>query len=119
MGGTNGIAGLACCFAFPFLGFGPFTTGVRRLVQIVYLVVFAALAVGSLTFGWQTWREYQRLQEVARVMEERLGVAEQRLADQQEQLRRLQEDPDYVELVIRRRLGYAKPDELIFRFDEE
>ena len=86
--------------------------------MIVYLAVFAALAVGSLTFGWQTWREYQRLQEVARVMEERLAVAEQRLSDQQEQLRRLQEDPAYVELVIRRRLGYAKPDELVFRFDE-
>ena len=91
----------------------------RRLRLTIYLLVFAALSVGSLTFGWQTWREYQRLQEMARVMGERLDVAEQRLSDQQEQLRRLQEDPAYVELVIRRRLGYAKPDELIFRFDEE
>lgn len=89
----------------------------RRLRLTIYLLVFSALSVGSLTFGWQTWREYQRLQEMARVMGERLDVAEQRLSDQQEQLRRLQEDPAYVELVIRRRLGYAKPDELIFRFD--
>ena len=27
-------------------------------------------------------------------------------------------DPAYVELVIRRRLHYSKPDELIFRFDQ-
>jgi len=86
---------------------------------IVYSLVFAVLAVASVTFGWQTWREYQRLQEVARVMEKRLSVAQQRLEDQQEQLRRLESDSAYVEMVIRRRLGYAKPDELIFRFEED
>lgn len=90
---------------------------VRSVRLTIYLVVFAVLAVGSLTFGWQTWQEYQRLQEVSRVTSERLLVAQQRLADQQEQLRRLREDPSYVELVIRRRLGYAKPDEMIFRFE--
>ena len=91
----------------------------RGLRLTVYLVVFAVLAVGSITFGWQTWQEYQRLREVSRVTSERLVVAQQRLADQQEQLRRLREDPAYVELVIRRRLGFAKPDELVFRFDAE
>lgn len=90
---------------------------VRSVRLTIYLVVFAVLAVGSLTFGWQTWQEYQRLQEVSRVTSERLLVAQQRLADQQEQIRRLREDPSYVELVIRRRLGYAKPDEMIFRFE--
>jgi len=83
----------------------------------IYLAVFAVLAVGSVTFCWQTWQEYQRLQEISRVMSERLKVAQQRLDDQNEQLRRLQEDPAYIELIIRRRLGYAKPDELVFRFD--
>lgn len=90
----------------------------RGVRLTIYLVVFAVLAVGSLTFGWQTWQEYQRLKEVARVTSERLLVAQQRLEDQQEQLRRLREDPAYVELIIRRRLGYAKPDEIVFRFDE-
>jgi cell division protein FtsB len=57
------------------------------------------------------------MEEVARITKERLRVAEERLAHQEEQLRRMREDPAYVELVIRRRLGYAKPDELIFRFE--
>jgi len=91
---------------------------VRGVRLTVYLVIFAVLAVGSLTFGWQTWQEYQRLQEASRVINERFLVVQQRLEDQQEQLRRLREDPAYVELMIRRRLGYAKPDELVFRFDE-
>lgn len=89
----------------------------HRLLWIVYVVVFVALAVGSGTFFWQTKVEYDRLKEVERVTQERFLVAEQQLADQKEMLRRLQEDPAYVEMVIRRRLGYAKPDELIFRFD--
>lgn len=84
---------------------------------ILYAVVFVVLAVGSVTFFLQTKAEYDRLKEVERVMEERLVVTAQRLADQEEMLRRLKEDPAYVEMVIRRRLGYAKPDEVVFRFD--
>jgi cell division protein FtsB len=41
-----------------------------------------------------------------------------RLAEQELVLERLRTDPAYVEMVIRRRLGYAKPDEFVFRFDE-
>ena len=31
---------------------------------------------------------------------------------------RLRTDPAFVEMKIRQRLGYARPDEFIFRFDE-
>jgi cell division protein FtsB len=41
-----------------------------------------------------------------------------KLNEQEKILQRLRTDPDYVEMVIRRRLGYAKPDEYIFRFAE-
>jgi cell division protein FtsB len=30
----------------------------------------------------------------------------------------MRNDPAFVETVIRRRLGYAKPDEFIFRFEQ-
>jgi len=33
-------------------------------------------------------------------------------------LERLRTDPEYVDKVIRRKLGYAKPDEFIFHFAE-
>jgi cell division protein FtsB len=39
------------------------------------------------------------------------------LHDQEIVLQRLRTDPAYVEKVIRRKLGYAKPDEFIFRFE--
>jgi cell division protein FtsB len=41
-----------------------------------------------------------------------------RLEAQQKTLDRLRNDPDYVEQVIRRKLGYAKPDETVYRFED-
>ena len=37
---------------------------------------------------------------------------------QEEILRRLRADPAYVEQQIRRNLGFARPDETLFRFEE-
>ena len=47
-----------------------------------------------------------------------LAAAEDALRAKELILQRLQTDPAYVEKVIRMNLHYAKPDELIFRFDE-
>ena len=66
----------------------------------------------------QTRAEYARLREVEAHTRRRLVEVETRLAEQEMVLERLRTDPAYVEMVIRRRLGYAKPDEFVFRFDE-
>jgi cell division protein DivIC len=89
----------------------------RRFIVAVYLLIFISVAVASTTFFVQTRAEYLQLKEVQRVTTERLAMARTRLQEQEEILRRLREDPAYVEMVIRRRLGYAKPDEQIFRFE--
>ena len=47
----------------------------------------------------------------------KLAVKEGELREQQRTLERLRTDPDFVEKIIRQRLGYAKPGDLIFRFD--
>jgi cell division protein DivIC len=90
----------------------------RRLIITLYLLLFVSVAVASTTFFLQTRAEYLRLKEAERVTEERLALARLKLQEQEEVLRRLREDPGYVETVIRRRLGYAKPDERIFRFEQ-
>jgi len=69
-------------------------------------------------FFWQTWAEYTRLKAVQAQNERRLVELEARLREQEIVLERLRSDPAYVEKVIRRRLGYAKPDEFVFRFPE-
>ena len=83
----------------------------------LFLLLFLALAAGSGVFFWQTRREYNRLLEIEGRAKQRLAEAEQKLKEQEKILARLRSDPAYVEMVIRRRLGYAKPDEYIFRFE--
>lgn len=89
----------------------------RRLIIAFYLLLFLTLAAGSGVFFWQTRREYDRLLAIERKSKQRLAEAEQKLQEQEKVLERLRSDPAYVEMVIRRRLGYAKPDEYIFRFE--
>lgn|SRR5690606_5998899 len=89
----------------------------RRFIIVIYALLFISVAVASTTFFIQTRAEYLRLKEVERVTAERLAMAKTKLHEQEEVLRRLRDDPAYVEMVIRRRLGYAKPDEFIFRFE--
>ncbi len=84
---------------------------------MLYLVLFVSVAAGAAGFFWQTRAEYVRLKEIEAGSKNRLVLAEERLRDQQRMLERLRSDPSYVEMVIRRRLGYAKPDEFIFRFE--
>ena len=90
----------------------------RRVIVSLYLVIFLALAVGAGIFFWQTRAEYERLKRMQEASEKRLGDMEQKLAEQERVLQRLRTDPAFVEKVIRRRLGYARPDEYIFRFPE-
>ncbi len=88
----------------------------RRFIIGVYLLVFLTAAAASGVFFWQTRREYDQLSEAEKASKQRLAEMQAKLNEQEKVLQRLRTDPDYVEMVIRRRLGYAKPDEYIFRF---
>ena len=88
----------------------------RRLIITFYLLLFLSGAAATGVFFWQTRQEYDRLLEAENASKQHLAEAQQKLGEQEKVLQRLKTDPDYVEMVIRRRLGYAKPDEYIFRF---
>lgn len=89
----------------------------RRLMLVFYIALFGCVAGVSGTFFWRAHKEYARLREVQAANQRKLAQAELKLQQQEETLRRLRTDPEYVKQVIRRRLGYAKPDEYIFSFD--
>jgi len=91
---------------------------IRQIIATFYVLVFASLLVGSGVYFWQTSQELKQQQAAEGRTRQRLNEAEATLKKQQEELERLRTDPAYVELVIRRRLGYAKPDELIFHFED-
>ncbi len=90
----------------------------RRIVIALYLMVFLAIGAASGVYFLQAREEYNRLRRIEAENRRRLDEAEARLREQEKILERLRTDPVYVEKVIRRRLGYAKPDEFIFRFED-
>jgi cell division protein DivIC len=87
---------------------------------LLSLLLAAVLGtVWALTYLHSSRQELARLQRVETETSRRLAEAERRLVEQGEILERLRNDPAYVEAVIRRRLGLAKPDEFVFRFEDQ
>ena len=91
---------------------------VRRLFFVLYLAFFVVLGVLMGFFAYNANQEYGRLKAIEFENQRRLDEAESRLKEQQVILERLRTDPSYVEKIIRRNLGYAKPGETVFQFDD-
>ena len=90
----------------------------RSLILSLYVALFAGLGVMGCVVLHETWEEYRRLARIEDENQRRLAEAEARLKNEQLILERLRTDPVYVDKVIRQKLGYVKPDEFIFRFNE-
>jgi len=95
-----------------------FAMPIRQIIVVLYLVLFLSFGAASSMFFWQTRQEYNQLRQVELATQRRLVEAEERLREQERMLHRLRTDPAYVEMKIRQRLGYARPEEFIFRFDQ-
>jgi cell division protein FtsB len=94
----------------------------ERLMSSVYKLLLAGVVVFAGYCLWQLWglhQEHARLLQVETDMRTRLADEQKKLRDNQRTLERLRTDPEFVDMVIRRRLGYAKPGELIFRFEQQ
>jgi cell division protein FtsB len=94
------------------------TVSARRLIIWIYTALFLVVGGFSSVFFFRTYQEYAQLQRMETESRRRLTQAEERLKVQERTLQRLRTDPAYVEKVIREQLRYAKPDELIFRFED-
>jgi cell division protein FtsB len=88
----------------------------RQLSFAIYLAVFAALCVLAGLYFVRTNEEYNRLKLAQADNRRQLALLEKHLDEQQQTLQRLRSDPAYVEWIIRRNLGYAKPEDKIFTF---
>lgn len=90
----------------------------NRVITSLYIVLFVGLGLTACFLFLDARSEYNRLRHTEAMNRQSLAEAQKRLAEQEKILERLRTDPAYVEKVIRKRLGYAKPDEFIFRFPE-
>lgn len=85
-------------------------------------VGLAILTLGCMVFFVTallgTYREFEHFQERERRITAELEQTRTEFAQREAYIYRLLNDPDFLERVARERLGYARPDELVFRFTE-
>jgi cell division protein DivIC len=89
-----------------------------KLVNGFFAVLFTAIALWAVAFFVEMHRELKALQAQEEANRARLAAAEAKLQHQTQYLDRLRNDPALVERIIRQKLGYAKSDEFVFRFEE-
>lgn len=65
----------------------------------------------------RTYREYAHFQEREQRITRELAQVRNEFARREAYLDRLLNDPEFLERVARERLGYARPDEWVFRFE--
>jgi cell division protein FtsB len=90
--------------------------------RVVLLMLAGALLILIIFFGsilLQTQRELSQFQERETRLETKLRQAEVEFNQKEGYLGRLAEDPEFLERVARDRLGYTRPDEILFRFTPE
>ena len=91
----------------------------ERVILLMMMGVLFALVVFFGSLMVQTYREYKNFRVRELRIEAKLTQARKEFEHKEAYLARLLEDPEFLERVVRERLGYARPDELLFRFSDE
>jgi cell division protein DivIC len=89
----------------------------RRLIAALYFVLLTGLGIWVGGLFLEARAEHLQLKQTQAASQARLSAKESELREQERILERLRSDPAFVEKVLRKRLGYARPGEVIFRFD--
>jgi len=89
----------------------------RRSVVAFYALLFVALTLFAGLFFLRTYAEVTALESQERDSRVRLAEMRAHLVHQEGKLERLRTDRAFVERAIREKLGYARPEETIYRFE--
>jgi cell division protein FtsB len=90
----------------------------RRSVAAFYALLFVALTLFAGLFFVRTHEEMRALKDREEENRRQLAELKRTFVDHKVTLDRLNNDPAYIERVIRERLGYARTDETVIRFDQ-
>ena len=89
--------------------------------RVFVLMLMGMLCVLVIFFGGlvlKTHREYQNFKARENRIEAKLIQVRKEFARKEAYMTRLIDDTEFLERVVRERLGYARPDELLFRFSD-
>jgi cell division protein DivIC len=89
----------------------------RRIIILLYVVLLTSFGLGASALFLDARAEYNALKLTQAANKAALAAARLRLQEKERVLQRLKSDPQYVEKMIRDRLKYAQPGEMIFRFE--
>lgn len=91
----------------------------ERVILLMLLGMLIVLVIFFSSLMLQTYREYKNFRAREVRIEAKLTQARKEFEQKEAYLARLLEDPEFLERVVRERLGYSRPDELLFRFSDE
>lgn len=88
-----------------------------RFTNLLFAILFLGLAAFAAVFLYRDYQHLDNLRAENKVLANRHDALVEESAKRDEQVERLQGDPEYIESVIRTKLNYAKDDEVVFRFE--
>ena len=91
----------------------------RNLILGFYAALFVGVTLWAGAFFLQMQRDLTTLKVQEAANARRLAEAEAWFQAQEKYLDELRHDPALIERIIRQKLGYAKTQEFVFRFEEE
>ena len=90
-----------------------------KLILGLYAAIFVAITLWAGVFFVQMSRDLTMLKAQETANQRRLTEAESRLQAREKYLDQLRHDPALIERVIRQKLGYARTQEFVFRFEDK
>ena len=81
---------------------------------LTLLLLFVVIFMGTALL--RTYREYSAYKQKEVELTAQLEAKQAELRQRQEYLRMVLDDPEFIDRVIREKLGFAKPSEKVFRF---
>lgn len=90
----------------------------NKVITVGFVVLFVAIGGYAGVFFLEMNRELTLLRAQEAALEKRLADARAKLDVQEKYLNQLRSDPKVVEQIIRRKLGYVRSQEFVFRFEE-
>jgi len=92
-----------------------------RLPRIILILLSGTLCLIIFSIAMvlmQTSREYENFKERELQYEQRLLLARKEFKAKEDYVNRILNNPESLERLVREKLGYARPDEMIFRFED-